>query len=74
MLYLDVKFIAELIKSKVVSKKTIKYVINNLVSNFLTEMYYFNREQSFEYSFYHFNFEALIEFLENLGEKYEEIS
>lgn len=68
---LDVKFIAELIKSKVLSKKTIKYVLQNLINNFLTEYYTFVQKETPESSIYYFQFEVIIEFLENLGEKFE---
>ena len=69
----NVKFIAELIKFKVIKKKTIKYCVYQLMITFLQEHYQFGKTGRFEYSFYEYQFEALIEFLENLGEKYETI-
>lgn len=69
----NVKFIGELIKSKVIKKKTIKYCIKTLMLSFLSEHYQFVKTQEFHFSYYEYQFEALIEFLENLGEKYESI-
>lgn len=69
----NVKFIAELIKIKLIPKKTIKYCISQLINNFLEGFYSFHKEGVKEFNFYEFHFEAVIEFLENLGEKYEEI-
>ena len=69
----NVKFIGELIKFKVIKKRTIKYCVQQLLFTFLQEHYQFTKTGDFKYSFYEFQFEALIEFLENLGEKYETI-
>lgn len=69
----NVKFIAELIKIKLLRKRTIKYCVSILIKNFLEGYYNFHKNKVTELNFYEYNFEALIEFLENLGEKYESI-
>lgn len=69
----NVKFIAELIKIKLIPKKTIKYCISQLINSFLGNFYDFFKNGVTEFNFYEFYFEAVIEFLENLGDKYEEI-
>lgn len=69
----NVKFLGELIKSKVIRKKTIKYCVSRLLSCFLWEYHKFTVTQEFQYSYYDYQFEALIEFLENLGDRYESI-
>lgn len=70
---LDVKFIAELIKIKLIPKGIIKYCIGVLVKDFVDGYYNYHKKDQKELNFYEYNFEALIEFLENLGEKYESI-
>lgn len=70
---LDVKFIAELIKIKLIHKKIIKYCVSLLIKEFIDGFYNFHKKNLKELNFYEYNFEALIEFLENLGDKYESI-
>ena len=69
--FLDVKFIAELIKAKVLQKVIIRICLQNLMTNFLHEHYLFEKTGRFEHSFYDYHFEALIEFLEALGDRTE---
>lgn len=69
----NVKFIAELIKIKLIPKKTIKYCITQLLQFFFEGFYDYHKNKNTEYNFYEYYFEAIIEFLENLGEKYESI-
>lgn len=67
------KFISELIKIKLISKKTIKYCICTLIYSFLQGYYDYFVAENRSLNYYEFYFEALIEFLENLGNKFEEI-
>lgn len=69
----NVKFIAELIIHKVLKKRTIKYCISQLFESFLRHFYAFKHENQIEDSIYDFHFEAIIEFIENIGEVYDEL-
>lgn len=62
----NVKFIAELIKCKVLLKKILKCVIDSLITDFMKE-YYFNEAHSNAHSVYQLHFEVLIEFIEDIG-------
>lgn len=69
----NVKFLAELIICKILKKMIIKYCIEKLLSSFLTHYYNFKQKQMIEDSIFDFHYEAIIEFIENIGEKYESI-
>jgi hypothetical protein len=69
----NVKFIAELIIHKVLKKRTIKYCISQFFESFLRHYHAFKNENLIEDSVYDFHFEAIIEFIENIGEVYEEL-
>lgn len=67
----NVKFIAELILCRILKKRTIKYCISQLFQSFLKHYYAFIHDKKIEDSVYDFHYEAIIEFIENIGEKYE---
>ena len=67
------KFIAELIVCKILKKMIIKYCIAKLFSAFLTHYNLFKENNTDQDSIYDFYSEAIIEFIENVGEKYEAI-
>lgn len=69
----NVKFIAELILNKVLKKKTMKYCISKLFQSFLTHFYSYIHDKKAEDSVYDYHFEAIIEFIENIGEKYDAV-
>ena len=69
----NVKFIAELILHKVLKKKTVKYCIAQLFESFLKHFYAFKHDNRIEDSVYDFHYEAIIEFIENIGSSYDEI-
>jgi hypothetical protein len=69
----NVKFIAELIIHKVLKKRTIKYCISQLFESFLKHYYAFKHDNKIEDSVFDYHFEAIIEFIENIGEVYEEL-
>lgn len=50
-----------------------KICISQLISTFLTKYYYFRQEKRIIDSYYDYYFEALIEFVENVGEFYEKM-
>lgn len=65
------KFIAELILCKILKTKLIKTCITQLFSLFLKHYYEFVTHNAPQYSIYDYQFEAIIEFIENIGERYE---
>lgn len=67
----NVKFIAELILNKILNKRIIKVCIYELFKSFLTHYYAFSNDKNPEDSIYDYHYEAVIEFIENIGEKYE---
>lgn len=69
----NVKFIAELIRSKVLKKRIMKICISQLIFTFLAKYYYFRESGNIIDSYYDYYFEALIEFIENVGEFYEKM-
>ena len=69
----NVKFIAELILHKILKKRTIKCCIAQLFESFLRHYYAFRHDNKVEDSVYDFHFEGIIEFIENIGETYEEL-
>ena len=69
----NVKFIAELILSKVLKKKIMKICISQLLFTFLGKYYYFRKTSKLVDSYYDYYFEALIEFIENVGDFYEKM-
>ena len=69
----NVKFIAELIVCKILKKMIIKYCISQLFHSFLNQYYHFQKDQKVEDSIYDFHYEAVIDFIENIGEKFEAI-
>ena len=61
ILIIDVKFIAELIKIKVLNKKIAKICISELLFDFLVNYNRFQKEPNeFKYSFYDYYMEAVI--------------
>ena len=64
------KFIVELIICKVLKKRIIKYCISQLLESFLKHYYDFIHDQQIEDSVYHYHYEAIIEFIDSLGENY----
>lgn len=69
----NVKFIAELIICKILKKQIIKYCISQLFQSFLNHFYAHSMDKQIEDSIFDFHYEAIIEFIENVGEKYESI-
>ena len=69
----NVKFIAELIICKILKKQIIKYCISQLFKSFLNHYYKYSQEKQIEDSTFDFHYEAIIEFIENIGEKYESV-
>ena len=69
----NVKFIAELIVCKILRKMIIKYCISKFFQSFLNHYYAFMHNEKIEDSIYDYHYEAIIEFIENIGEKYESI-
>lgn len=69
----NVKFIAELIKIKLIHKKITKYCVAKLLESFLEGRYQYLAEKKTQNNFYEFSFEAIIQFLENLAEKFDAI-
>lgn len=69
----NVKFIAELIRSKVLRKRILKICISQLMLTFLTKYYNFRKTQKLEDSYFDYFFEAVIEFIENVGDFYEKM-
>lgn len=69
----NVKFIAELIRSKVLKKKIMKICISQMLFTFLAKYYYYRKSAKIVDSYYDYYFEALIEFIENVGEFYEKM-
>lgn len=67
------KFISELIRSKVLKKRIMKICISQLIFTFLSKYQYFRKEGKIIDSYYDYYFEALIEFIENVGEFYEKM-
>jgi hypothetical protein len=68
-----VKFIAELILSKVLKKKIMKICISQLLFTFLAKYYYWRKTAKLVDSYFDYYFEALIEFIENVGDFYEKM-
>jgi hypothetical protein len=69
----NVKFIAELILSKVLKKKIMKICISQLLFTFLAKYYYWRKTSKLVDSYYDYYFDALIEFIENMGDFYEKM-
>ena len=69
----NVKFIADLIRSKVLKKKIMKICISQLLFTFLAKYYFWRKTSKLVDSYYDYYFEALIEFIENVGEYYEKM-
>jgi hypothetical protein len=69
----NVKFIAELIIHKILKKRTIKYCISQLFESFLRHYYAYRHDNKIEDSVYDYHFEGIIEFIENIGDVYEEL-
>jgi hypothetical protein len=69
----NVKFIAKLIRSKVLKKKIMKICISHLLFTFLANYYYWRQGSKIVDSYYDYYFEALIIFIKNLGEFYEKM-
>lgn len=69
----NVKFIAELIRTKVLKKRIMKICISQLIFTFLAKYYYFRNTKQIIDSYYDYYFDALIEFIENVGEFYEKM-
>lgn len=67
----NVTFIAELILCRILKKRTIKYCISQLFESFLRHYYAFVHDKQIEDSVYDYHYEGIIEFIENIGEKYE---
>ena len=67
------EFTAELIKAKVIQKRIIRNCIGHFLTKFLVTHYHFAKEKQEKYSIYHLQFEALIRFIENLGERFDDI-
>ena len=67
------KFIAELILSKVLKKKIMKICISQLLFTFLAKYYYWRKTAKLVDSYYDYYFDALIEFIENMGDFYEKM-
>ena len=64
VLILDVKFIAQLIRIKVLNKKIAKLCISELLYDFLANYNWFkSNPNEFKYSFYDYYMEAVIEFI-----------
>ena len=63
----NVKFIAELIRSKVLRKRIMKICISRLLHTFLTKHYNFKKTGQLIDSYFDYYFEAVIEFVENVG-------
>ncbi len=59
----NVKFIAELIRSKLLKKKIMKICISQLIFTFLAKYYYFRKTDKLIDSYFDYYFEALIEFI-----------
>lgn len=60
---LDVKFIAELIKIKLIPKKTINYCISQLLQFFFNGFFDYHKNKNVDNNYYEYYFESLIEFL-----------
>ena len=69
----NVKFIAELIRTKVLKKRIMKICISQLIFTFLAKYYYYRNTKQIIDSYYDYYFDALIEFIENVGEFYEKM-
>ena len=69
----NVKFIAELILHKVLKRRTIKNCVSQLFESFLRHYYAYVHDNRIEDSTYDFHFEGIIEFIENIGEKFEDV-
>lgn len=69
----NVKFIAELIICKVLKRRIIKYCVSQLFESFFKHYYAFIHDKQIEDSVYDYHYEAIIEFIENIGEKYDEL-
>lgn len=69
----NIKFIAELILSKVLKKSVMKYCISQLLYTFLTNYYAYKKNKELKNSTYDYYYEAVIEFIENVGERIETI-
>jgi hypothetical protein len=69
----NVMFIAKLIICKVLKKHIIKYCISQLFQSFLNHFYAYSKDKQIEDSIFDFYYEAIIEFIVNVGEKYESI-
>ena len=69
----NVKFIAELIRIKVLKRKIAKYCINHLLMTFLVYHAMHANTGKFIYSHYDHYIEATIEFIEYIGEKFDQL-
>ena len=69
-----VEFVGELIKIKVIQKKIIPYCLAYLLTQFFQDYYQFTIYKNKKCSLYNLQFEALIRFIENLGETFDRIN
>lgn len=69
----NVKFIAQLIRSKILKKRIIKICISQFIIIFLTKYYNYRKTQQLIDSFYDYYIDALIEFIENLGDVFDKM-
>ncbi len=70
----NVKFIAELIIHKILHRKrTMKYCISQMFYSFFKHYHAYLQHSKVEDSIYDYYFEAIIEFIENIGSIYEEL-
>jgi hypothetical protein len=69
----NVKFIAELIISKILRKKIIRDCLSSLFHSFFSHFYSYTKDKQIEDSIFDFYFEAIVEFIENIGDKYESL-
>lgn len=63
---------AELVRFKALSDQIKKITFSNLLSAFLAKYYYWSKTKIIDYYFYMDYFEALIVFLDNLGQLFEQ--
>ncbi len=66
------KFISELLKSKVFKKNVFRTCVDTLITSFLRDYSLYETKKDLKYSTYDLYFEGLLEFIGNLGDTVED--